>query len=184
MKVIMVDLDGTLFDTKEVNYLAYKEAIQPYGYEIDYQYYCEFCNGRHYLDFLPQITTTDKTVLWDIHERKKEVYSSYLKCARVNWLLVDIIKNCHGRYKTALVTTASKQNTYDILNQFELAGIFDLILTHDDVARAKPDPEGYLKAMQYYGAIPEECMIFEDSDVGIEAAEKTGAHIFVVKGYN
>ena len=59
MKLIIVDLDGTLFDTKDVNYHAYKEAIAPYGYDMDYKYYCEFCNGRHYLDFLPQVTTTD-----------------------------------------------------------------------------------------------------------------------------
>lgn len=51
MKLIIVDLDGTLFDTKDVNYHAYKEAIAPYGYDMDYKYYCEFCNGRHYLDF-------------------------------------------------------------------------------------------------------------------------------------
>lgn len=39
MKLMMIDLDGTLFDTKEINYRAYKEAIEPYGYKIDYQYY-------------------------------------------------------------------------------------------------------------------------------------------------
>lgn len=184
MKVLMVDLDGTLFDTKEVNYKAYQEAIQPYGYDIDYKYYCEFCNGRHYLDFLPQITTTDTEVLSDMHKRKKNAYSKYLKCARVNWPLVNIIKNSRNEYMTALVTTASKQNTYDILEQFDLVGIFDLILTHDDVTKSKPDPEGYLKAMTHFDAVPEECIIFEDSDVGIEAAEKSGAVVFVAKGYN
>lgn len=55
MKLVIVDLDGTLFDTKDVNYHAYKDAISPYGFDIDYKYYCEFCNGRHYLDFLPQL---------------------------------------------------------------------------------------------------------------------------------
>ena len=63
MKLVIVDLDGTLFDTKDVNYHAYKEAIAPYGYDMDYKYYCEFCNGRYYLDFLPQITTGDDEIL-------------------------------------------------------------------------------------------------------------------------
>lgn len=184
MKLIMVDLDGTLIDTKKVNYHAYREAIEPYGYSIDYDYYCKFCNGRHYLDFLPQITTDDRIVLSEIHKRKKESYSTYIAYAKVNDKLVDIIKLCKAEYKIALVTTASKQNTYDILRFFKLDTIFDLILTHDDISKTKPDSEGFLKAMKTFDSKPEESIIFEDSDVGIEAADKTGASVFVVRGYN
>lgn len=78
MKLIIVDLDGTLFDTKDVNYHAYKEAIAPYGYDMDYKYYCEFCNGRHYLDFLPQVTTTDSEILSAMHKAKKIAYKNHL----------------------------------------------------------------------------------------------------------
>lgn len=184
MKLMMIDLDGTLFDTKEINYRAYKEAIEPYGYTIDYTYYCDFCNGRHYLDFLPQITTSDESILLDMHKRKKDAYCKYLRYGRVNRMLVDLIKVRGTECKAALVTTASKQNTYDILNEFGLVGIFDFILTHEDIAKPKPNPEGYLKAMAKCNVEPKECVIFEDSSVGIEAAEKTGATVFVVKGFN
>ena len=184
MKLIMIDLDGTLFDTKEVNYMAYKEAIEPYGFSIDYKYYCEFCNGRHYLEFLPHISTCDKKLLSEMHKRKKDAYSSYLYLAKVNWALVNLVKSCRGEFKIALVTTASKKNTYDILEKFELVDLFDLILTHDDITKPKPDPEGFLIAMKKYDAKPEECIIFEDSDVGIEAATKTGATVFIAKGFN
>lgn len=183
-KLIMVDLDGTLFDTKEVNYLAYKEAIAQYGYSIDYEYYCEFCNGRHYMDFMPQITTDDEKVLSDIHKKKKEAYSKYLSYARLNETLVNILKKCRGEYKEALVTTASKKNTYDILEYFGMLNYFDLVLTHEDVSKVKPNPEGYLKAMQCFNSNPIECIIFEDSSVGIEAAQNAGAQVYVVKGYN
>lgn len=184
MKLMMIDLDGTLFDTKEINYRAYKEAIEPYGYKIDYQYYCEFCNGRHYTDFLPQITTSDKSILVDMHNRKKEAYNKYLSYGRINQALVDIIKKRGKDCKAALVTTASRQNTYDILKQYNIVDIFDLILTQEDITKSKPDPEGFLKAMSKYNVKAQECLIFEDSNAGIEAAEKTGATVFVVKGFN
>lgn len=184
MKVIMVDLDGTLFDTKEVNYRAYKESIAPYGFDIDYKYYCKFCNGRHYMDFLPQITTYDETILAEMHRRKKKIYGSYLNFARLNWSLVTILRNCSHECKIALVTTASKQNTFEILKKFDLVNIFDLILTQEDVSKLKPDPEGYIKVMRFFSVNPEECMIFEDSDIGIEAALRSGATVFTVKGYN
>ena len=184
MKLIMTDLDGTLFDTKEVNYFAYKEAIETYGYSIDYKYYCSFCNGRHYLDFLPEITTTDEKILNDIHERKKIAYSKYIHKAVINKGLLDIVKRCKGEYKIVLVTTASKQNTNDILKWFQLKSIFDLVITHEDINKPKPNPECFLKAMDYFESSPDECIIFEDSDVGIEAAKKTGATVFIVKGFN
>ena len=184
MKLVIVDLDGTLFDTKDVNYHAYKDAIAPYGYKIDYNYYCEFCNGRHYMDFLPQITTSDQDVLEVMHKVKKGAYKKHLNKAVLNTGLVDIIRLMHKEYKTAVVTTASKENCYDILNQFGLVDLFDLILTHDDISKSKPDPEGFLKAMDYFDAKPTETIIFEDSEVGLEAAEKSGAYYYKTYRFN
>lgn len=184
MKLVIVDLDGTLFDTKDVNYHAYKDAITPYGYDMDYKYYCEFCNGRHYLDFLPQITTNDKDILTAMHKTKKTAYRNHLDKAVLNNGLVDIIRLMKLEYKTAVVTTASRENCYDILNQFDLIGLFDLILTHDDIKKAKPDPEGFLKAMYHFGVEPTETIIFEDSDVGLQAAAKSGAFYYRTYRFN
>ena len=71
-----------------------------------------------------------------------------------------------------------------ILEKYNLIGIFDLILTHEDVTKSKPDPEGYIKAMQFFNVQPDQCIIFEDSDTGIQAAEKSGVQYMIVKGYN
>ena len=184
MKLIIVDLDGTLFDTKDVNYHAYKDAIAPYGYEMDYKYYCEFCNGRHYMDFLPQITTNDRDILETMHKVKKNAYKKHLNKAVLNTGLVDIIRLMRKEYKTAVVTTASKENCYDILNQFGLVDLFDLILTHDDITNSKPNPEGFLKAMDYFNVKPSETIIFEDSEVGLEAAEESGAYYYRTYRFN
>lgn len=184
MKLIMVDLDGTLFDTKRVNYLAYKEAIKPFGYSIDYDYYCEYCNGRYYMDFLPQITTDNEQILLKMHAAKKQEYKKHLASARLNVPLSELLYSLKDKYKIALVTTASKENTFDILEQFDMTVLFDLILTHEDVSKSKPDPEGYIKAMEYFEVRPDECVVFEDSDTGVEAAVRSGVQCFVVKGYN
>lgn len=178
MKLVIVDLDGTLFDTKNVNYYAYKEALAGYGYDMDYTYYCEFCNGRHYLDFLPQITTTNANLLKEIHDIKKKKYKKFLDKAVLNQRLVDILRALKGEYKTAVVTTASRENCNDILQQFNLHDLFDLVLTDDDISRSKPSPEGFIKAMKRFDAKPEETIIFEDSSVGIEAAKRSGAFYY------
>lgn len=184
MELIMVDLDGTLFDTRRVNYLSYKFAVNTYGYDLDYDYYCKECNGNYYMDFLPKITTSDKEVLKDIHYIKKVKYSTYLSEARVNFNLVEMLKQLKAKCKIALVTTASKKNTYDILQQFNLIELFDLIITQDDVNNSKPNPECYLKAVKYFQCNKNECLIFEDSKTGIEAAKRARIQYFVVTGFN
>lgn len=46
-KLAVFDLDGTLFDTKDVNFSAYSKVLEELGYKerIDYKYYCDYCNG-------------------------------------------------------------------------------------------------------------------------------------------
>lgn len=184
MKLIIVDMDGTLFDTKDVNFHAYRQALAEHGFGLDYEYYCSYCNGRHYTQFLPQITTEDKQILSAIHARKKVLYSAFLDKARANTHLIEILRAMHGMYRTALVTTASRACCYDILNHFQLMELFDLVLTQDDITHSKPDPEGFLKAMAHFGAAAENTIIFEDSDVGLEAAKQTGASYYRTFGFN
>lgn len=184
MKLVIADLDGTLFDTKDVNYHAYKDALGLYGYTLDYEYYCRFCNGKHYMDFLPDITTDDKEILSAMHKAKKQLYRQYLNKAVPNYRLIDMLRLMRGEYKVALVTTASKENCYEILKRYDLVALFDLILTHDDVEQVKPNPEGFLKAMKYFNVFPENTIIFEDSGVGLEAAEKSGAFYYQTYKYN
>lgn len=183
-KLAIFDLDGTLFDTRNVNYCAYKEAIESYGYCIDYKYYCDFCNGKHYNDFLPQITTTNQKILLDIHNRKKEAYKKYINKAIPNIHLINIIRLIKSEYYISLVTTASKKNCNEILKAFGVYQLFDLILTQDDVNETKPNPQGFLKAIEYFNVLKKDTVIFEDSDSGIEAAKRSGAKYMAVYGYN
>ena len=87
-----------------------------------------------------------------------------------------------NEYHTAVVTSGSS-NSKDILRNIGRLELFDVIFTIDDVKNGKPDPEGFLKAMEYFKVKPENTIIFEDSDVGLAAARKTGASICVVDDF-
>ena len=182
-KLAIFDLDGTLFNTNEVNYFAYKEALEEYNYELDYNYYCDFCNGRHYKVFLPEIVGDKDEIIENIHNKKKELYLKYLDKAKVNIHLFEFISCIKEIYNIALVTTASKKNTLEILNYYNKLSLFDLILTHNDVKKVKPDPEGFLKAIDHFKVKKEDCVIFEDSLVGIQAALKAGTTVFKVEKF-
>lgn len=178
-KLVLFDLDGTLFDTSEVNYRAYKYALNKYGYEIEHDYFINYCNGRHYTDFLPKILN-DKKIIEEIHQTKKEAYSLYLKHARINENLFNLIKNIKNTYNVAIVTTASYENTCDILTEFKVFDLFDDIITPNDYQKTKPNPEPFLVAISRFEVKIEDVIIFEDSDVGLRSAEATGATVFKV----
>ena len=173
------DLDGTLFDTTQVNYYSYQEALWPYGIRLEKKYFMERCNGRHYTEFLPGLAGAG-TDLEKIHAAKKAAYGKYLGKAGVNRHLLRIIRALQDSYHTAVVTTASRENTCEILEYFGYAEMFELLVTQEDIRRTKPDPEGFIRAMKYFGMDARHTVIFEDSDVGIAAARASGADVFVV----
>lgn len=178
-KLAICDLDGTLFDTSSVNYLAYKKAMAPYGINLNKDYFVKKCNGRHYTEFVPKIMGTDK-YLEQVHRDKKRYYEENLQEARANQHLFRILTSIKTEYFLAIVTTASKKNTQEILQYFKYEDLFDFIVSQEDIINAKPDPEGFLKVMDYFKIDAEHTIIFEDSDVGIEAAKKTGASVFII----
>lgn len=181
-KLAIFDLDGTLFDTSEVNYHAYKDALEQYGYELDHDLFVNEFNGMHYKTFLPRIMqeTGDMEA---VHDAKKAAYGKNLDKARENIHLINIAKALKEEYHLAIVTTASKKNTYEILDYFGYTGLFDLILTAEDIKKVKPDPEGFLMAMAYFGTDSEATVIFEDSEAGIKAGCATEAGVMVVKSF-
>ena len=176
------DLDGTLFDTSEVNFYAYKEALAAYNVPLNHDYFTKKCNGRHYTEFIPKIMGTTE-YLSVVHNLKKERYKKNLFRARPNTHLFNFIKAIRHDYYLSVVTTASRRNTNEILEYFDYLGLFDLIISQEDISHPKPDPEGFNLAISHFNIDTNHTVIFEDSDVGIEAAQATSATVMVVKHF-
>lgn len=178
----LFDLDGTLFDTNRVNYCAYKDALKAYGYELEYEYFANCCAGRYYQDFLMAIMR-DAKHLEEVHELKKKLYAVHLDKARENIHLFNMIQLMKETYHIAIVTTGSRANCMEILAHFGYTELFERIISHEDVEKTKPDPEGYLRAMEYFRVSKENTIIFEDSTVGITAAAASGATVMKVEKF-
>ena len=176
------DLDGTLFDTSDVNYFSYRKALSFYGINLDRDYFVNNCAGRHYKEFLPVIAGGE-TDIENIHSLKKEAYIDYINKTRVNTHLFAIINLIREIYNIALITTASRKNSLEILKFFGYEDLFDLIITQEDVENMKPSPEGFILAMKYFDTDGGHTIIFEDSAPGIEAANLTGASVFIINKF-
>jgi HAD superfamily hydrolase (TIGR01509 family) len=79
-----------------------------------------------------------------------------------------------------VVTTASSASVESLLRYHDIEAVFDVVVTGDDVTHRKPDPEAYLIALGRLGLAPDECVAFEDSDVGAQSAHAAGVDVIRV----
>lgn len=175
-KALLVDLDGTLVDTRVANYLAYAEALAALGVTIDRERWDEAAEGRNWRQFLPELLRpVPDAEPEQVAAHKVRLYPAKLAHSCVNRALVELIHNGREGWRTALVTTASAANAGAVLRHHRLEGLFDLVVTGDDVERHKPFPDAYRLAAERLGVAPAECLVFEDSDIGMAAAAAFGA---------
>ena len=175
IKAIITDFDGTLVDTFEANLRAYQKAYQSVGLDITAEKYRE-CFGYRFERLMTATGVFDEKTADVIKEVKKEQYPNFFKYLIPNKALIELIDSFHNMGgKTAIASTARKENLMNVVNYLELGQMFDLIFAGVDVKQGKPSPEIYLKTMEALGVKPEEVLIFEDSPVGLKAAEASGA---------
>ena len=90
-----------------------------------------------------------------------------------------------GGYPTAIVTSSNRDKMAQVYKtRPEIREMVDTVLTGDDFARSKPDPDCYIKGMQVCGSTPRDTYIFEDSFNGLKAARDSGGHVIALATTN
>ncbi|WP_170860983.1 HAD family hydrolase [Trujillonella endophytica] len=177
---LLFDLDGTLVDTRAANYEAYRAAFAESGHELTSEQFAGTW-GRDSRDFIPDLLPgLDRPGVDAIRAAKSRRYADLLDRTRANDALVGFLRLVAPTHRTALVSTAKSLNGRQILETHGLTPLFDVVVWGDDVARSKPDPEGYLRALGALGADPARSLAFEDSETGRQAAIAAGIPVLEV----
>lgn len=179
VKLLITDFDGTLVDTFEANFLAYQKAFAMFGLVLTEQQYRD-CFGFRFDDFMSHMGINDNDTKNGIRLAKGDFYPLFFDKLIVNDPLLTLLKtfkNSGGL--TAVASTARKENLMNALNFIDAADAFSLILTGEDVKQGKPNPAIYNKVLEKLNVLPAEALIFEDSSVGISAAN--AAHVDYVQ---
>lgn len=176
IQAIITDFDGTLVDTFEANYQAYHKAFASCGFSISREEY-QTCFGLRFDGFMERMGIHDDSVKTKIREEKARFYPQSFDSLIPNTTLIDFIRKMKASgVKTAIASTARYENLMNALNHLKLVDLFDQIIAGKGVQKGKPDPEIYIKAMDMLGVRPMDTLIFEDSEVGLQAAEASGAN--------
>ncbi len=175
-KGFIFDLDGVIVDTAKYHFLAWKKLANSIG--IDFS---ETQNEQ--LKGVSRKQSLEKILAWgnktlsekeftQLMERKNIDYLNYITNMGENEILPDVVKILNyliGQQQPIALGSASK-NAREILAKVNLLKKFDDIVDGNDVTKAKPDPEVFLKAADQIGINPVDCIVFEDSLAGVQAA--------------
>jgi beta-phosphoglucomutase-like phosphatase (HAD superfamily) len=182
IKLIMLDFDGTLVDTRRANAQAYIATLSEVGITLSEEEYLKRFFGVRCIEFMQMVGISDPEQISKLRRRKVELYPKYFSSVVLNhelWSWCQMMRRMGA--KVWIVSTGHIDNIRNVMSYLKLNSGIDGIISGDDVARPKPYPDCFLEAMRREGVEPEESIIFEDSEVGVEAARRSGAAYSVIK---
>lgn len=193
IKGVIFDLDGVLVLTEKYHYNAWKQVLDAENIYIDEVMYDKL-RGLSRIDTLNQIlkiankeySEKQKEILAN---KKNEIYKEYLKELGPSDISCDLIKTLLAlkEKNVKLAIASSSKNATNIAKQTDLLKYFDVIVDGNQINKAKPDPEVFLKAANKLNLLVNECLVVEDAISGIDAGIAGGfktVGISIAKSYN
>lgn len=179
-KAIIFDLDGVIVDTAKYHYLAWRKIAQDLGFDFS-EAQNEMLKGVSRVQSLKFLLECGQVTLSQSEKErllreKNEHYLSLISHMDETELLEGIpaLLRALRTHQIPFALGSASKNARLILDALHLTNWFTAIVDGNEVTQAKPDPEVFLKAAQKLGYQPEDCIVVEDSQAGIQAANSVG----------
>jgi len=172
---LIFDCDGTLVDTAPIHFLAVNEAMKPLGLEMAAEWYFArvgLTPAALFAEYERVYGVTIDTA--ELSQRYGPIFLSNLNRAEEIAVVAEIARQNFGKVPMAVASNGHLQNVRATLEATGLLPLFETIVSAEDVAKGKPEPDVFLEAARRIGVSPADCIVFEDSDEGLEAARKAG----------
>lgn len=190
IKALLMDLDNTLVNAAEWHYVSLNRALKKVaGIEINYDEHISIFNGlptKKKLEKLTELGRVDKLAHTQIYNLKQEYTKEVIKeLAKPDQIKIKFHKyNRWNNLKTCCVTNSITETAILMLEYTGQLEFMDFVISNECVRNPKPIAEGFICAMVRYGFYPQECIIVEDSPIGIQCALTTGANVWKIKDSN
>ena len=171
---LLFDCDGTLVDTLGLYRICWHQVFGRHGFEMSDEWFDTWA-GHSMEPFLSAaLPDADAAELVRVADEGIALFLESTHLLKPLEHVVTIARANHGLLPMAVVSGGPRTAVLESLDAVGVTGLFDVIVTVDDVAEGKPAPDGYLLAMQLLDVTPDGCVAFEDSGSGIESAKKAG----------
>ena len=183
-KGIVFDMDGTLIDSMSAHGIAWRKTCEKYAYPFDSQYIHDLggvptrdivkhLNEKHSLSHdLDEVSETKRLAFLDLKDRPSIIDDTY-----------QVMLTYQGKLKMGVGTGSERNNAIQMLTDTGLLARLETVVTASDVTHGKPHGETFITVATNMGLQPSECVVFEDTEVGRQAAQNAGMDcIMVING--
>ena len=184
MDAVIFDLDGLLADTEIISLKVYQELLKDFGipfteetYSREYSGHREEENVQRFLDTYDLPWNFDQT-LEKVYELEARILAKGVNLKKGAKNLLAFLKR--EGIPIALATSSFESRARIILDSNGILSLFDHLVFAKDVKRSKPYPDIFLKACIDLNVLPENCLVLEDSEAGIEAAYRAGIPVICI----
>jgi HAD superfamily hydrolase (TIGR01509 family) len=174
-KAYLFDCDGTIADSMPLHYVAWNKALSEWG--------CDFKEDIFYAWGGMPVTEIIATLnreqglnmpVAELSLRKERLYFEVLPQLKAVPEVLEHIEISHGQIPFAVVSGSTRDSVTASLETLKILDRFETLVCAGDYQKSKPDPEPFLMAAERLGVAPEHCLVFEDTDMGIQAATAAG----------
>jgi len=174
-KAYLFDCDGTIADSMPLHYIAWTKILSEWN--------CEFPEDKFYawggMPIVDILNTLNKEQglsmpVPELMVQKEALYFELLHELQPIPEVLEHILESHGRIPFAVVSGSARDSVEKSLETLGILDKFDTLVCAGDYTNGKPDPEPFLLAAERLGVAPEDCLVFEDTEMGIQSATAAG----------
>jgi len=177
VKGLIFDLDGTLADTMPWHYQSWQKACLHFGITMDTAFLQAHTGAPGWKiaeEIIELNGMTGKVSPEKIMEVKLEEFYTVQHNVTPIEPVIALVQKYYGKLQMSVGTGGHREAVEKTLQIVGIRKYFNIIVTANDVTRHKPDPETFLRCAELMNVAPADCEVFEDGDLGIEAARRAG----------
>lgn len=181
---VIFDLDGLLIDSEPVAFQLYCDLTAEYDRHISLEEYIHRYSGKTAVDNMRtlidayQLPLTIEDGLAFEAVKEKEYIAKGIPLKQGARELLSYLQD--RNYKIILASSSTRERAMEILTQNQAENAFDQMVFGTEVKRGKPHPDIFIKACEYAKEPPENCLVLEDSEAGIQAASAAGIDVICI----
>jgi beta-phosphoglucomutase family hydrolase len=186
VKGLIFDLDGTLADTMPYHFQGWKKASMKYGADIDNNFLRKHTGSPGWIiaeEIIRNCGLNGSVTIEQIMKEKMQEFFRLQHLIKPIEPVTDIVKKYFGILPMAVGTGGHREAVERTLEITDLRKYFKIIVTANDVNSFKPHPETFLRCAELMNVEPQFVEVFEDADLGIEAAKKAGMNVTDVRSW-
>lgn len=171
----LFDCDGTIVDSMPLHYIAWTKALAEWDCTFEEELFYAW-GGTPVAEIIAALNEKYglSMPVERVSSRKEDLYLELVPQLRAVPEVVEHIAEQHGQIPFAVVSGSTREAVTASLVALKLLDRFETLVCAGDYEKSKPDPECFLLAAEKLGVTPDRCLVFEDTEMGIQAAKAAG----------